>query len=212
LEDRWVSYDNYGNRFKDQNILLKYFIQGVPFAIMSIGLLWLFENFLWGFFFTDIANILTIMIVMAIAFILLMGTLNSVFAAALWDIRPRQDCLSFAGQGILLVFMSYIFDPFFTIVLLTYSLTFFYGFVVYGALFLVLALIGGYLGKYIAAEFEGELEGTEQLASVHDRQINCPHCGAPVVVGPTSVDDQRGINCPNCGAWFAVFDRGPVLE
>lgn len=212
MEDRWVSYDNYGSRFRDQNIVLRYFIQGFPFAIMSIGLLWLFENLFWAMFFTNIADVLSILMVMAIAFIVLMGALNSIFAAALWDIRPKQTCLSFAGQGLLLVFMSYVFDPFFVAIFLVYVSTYPYGLLVYATLFVVLAFIGGYLGKNIASEFEREYEKVEQLASVHDRQMNCPYCGASVTVSPSRVDDQRGITCPSCGEWFGVFDRGPTLE
>lgn len=212
MEDRWVSYDNYGNRFKDQNTVFRYFLQGIPFAIMSIGLLWLFENLFWAMLFTNFTDVLSIMIVVAIAFVVLMGALNSIFAAALWDIRPKQTCLSFAGQGLLLVFMSYVFDPFFVILFLTYVSTLFYGFLIYAGLFIFLAFIGGYLGKNIANEFEREHEKVEQLASVHDRQINCPHCGHSMMVGPSRVDDQRGITCTSCGQWFDVYDRGPTLE
>lgn len=212
MEDRWVSYDNYGNRFKDQNTVLRYFLQGLPFAIMSIGLLWLFENLFWAMFLTNFADVLSIMIMMAIAFIVLMGALNSIFAAALWDIRPKQTCLSFAGQGMLLVFMSYIFDPFFVILFLAYVSTLLYGFLIYAGLFILLAFIGGYLGKNIANEFEREHEKVEQLASVHDRQVTCPHCGHSMMVGPSRVDDQRGITCTSCGQWFGVYDRGPTLE
>ncbi len=212
MDETGVRYYDSGNGFKNQNEYVRYFIQGIPFALMSISFLWLLENLLLSLFFGDIASFFSIIFVLAIVLVVMLGALNSYLAAALWDIKPNQTCMSFAGQGLLLVLMAYIFDPFFLIILIIFSMTLLFDIVIYGAAFLILAFIGGYLGKNIAAEFEGESERMVELASVHDRHVTCPHCGAPTVIGPTTVDEQRGIHCSVCGRWFGVFDRGPVLE
>jgi len=212
MEVNWVSSNDSGNRFKNQSEFIRYLIQGIPFALVSISLIWLLENLLLSIFFTDLASLFSVMFVLAIVLVVMLGALNSFFAAALWDIKPKQTCTSFAGQGLLLVFMAYIFNPFFLIFLITFSMTVLYDLVVYVAVFLFLAFIGGYLGKNIAMEFEGENENTVVLASVHDRHVACPHCGEPTVIGPRGVDEQRGTHCSACKRWFGVFDRGPVLE
>jgi len=160
----------------------------------------------------DITSLLSTLFVTAIALVLLLGALNSIFAAALWDIRPRQTFASFAGQGLLLIMMSYIFNPIFLITLLTFSISLFDEILVYIIAFVILSFIGGYLGKNIAAEFEGENEKRVELASVHDRHVSCPHCGQSNFVGPRTVDEQRGTHCSTCNRWFSVFDRGPLLE
>ena len=213
MEDTGVRYYDSVNEPKIQNEYVRYLIQGIPFAFVTVSLLWLLDNVLLSIFFMDISSLLSTLFVLAIMLIVMLGALNSYLAAALWDQKPNQTCTSFAGQGLLLVFMAYIVNPFFLIFVLSFSMTILSDTVVYGAVFLVLAFIGGYLGKHIAAEFEGESEKTKmELASVHDRHVACPHCGVSVVVGPTSVDDQRGITCSACGKWFGVFDRGAVIE
>ncbi|MBY8997394.1 MAG: hypothetical protein KGD60_06665 [Candidatus Thorarchaeota archaeon] len=212
MADTGVRHYDSGNGVKIQNNYVRYLIQGIPFALVTISLLWLLDNVLLSIFFMDFASLFSIMFVLAIMLIVVLGALNSFIATALWDIKPKQTCTSFGGQGLLLVFMSYFVNPVFLILILSYSMTILSDAVVYGAVFLVLAFIGGYLGKHIAAEFEGESEKKSELASVHDRHVTCPHCGVSVVVGPTSVDEQRGTTCSACGRWFGVFDRGAVIE
>jgi ABC-type multidrug transport system fused ATPase/permease subunit len=205
------SYDS-GNESRFQNEYIRYLIQGIPFAFVTVSVLWLLDNVLLSIFFINLVNILSTMFVLAIMLIVLLGALNSYLAAALWDMKPNQTCTSFAGQGLLLVFMAYIFNPFLLIFLFSMSVTILDDIILYGITFLILAFIGGYLGKHIAAEFVGESERNMELASVHDRHVSCPHCGVSVVVGPTSVDEQRGTTCSACGRWFGVFDRGAVIE
>lgn len=213
MEDTGVRYYETGNEVKIQNEYVRYFIQGIPFALITISLVWLLDNILLSIFFMDISSLLSTMFVLAIAFIVLLGAMNSFLAAALWDEKPNHTFTSFAGQGLLLVFMAYMFNPFLLIFLFSMTVTILNDIILYVTTFLVLAIIGGYFGKHIAAEFQGESEKTKiELASVHDRHVACPHCGVSVVVGPTSVDDQRGITCSACGKWFGVFDRGAVIE
>lgn len=213
MEDTGVRYNDTDNVAKIQNEYVRYLIQGIPFALVTISLLWLLDNILLSLFFMDFASLLSTMFVLAIMLIVLLGALNSLLAAALWDQKPNQTCISFAGQGLLLVFMAYMFNPFLLIFLFSMTMTILNDIMLYGTTFLVLAFIGGYLGKHIAAEFESESEETKmELASVHDRHVACPHCGVSVVVGPTSVDEQRGTSCSACGKWFEVFDRGAVIE
>lgn len=212
MEDTGVRYYDSGNRVKIQNDYVRYLIQGIPFALVTISLLWLLDNVLLSIFFLDFASLLSTMFVISIMLIVMLGAVNSFIAAALWEIEPKQTCTSFAGQGLLLVFMAYFFYPVFLIFVLSYSMTILNDVVLYGVAFLILAVIGGYFGKHIAAEFQGESEKKMELASVHDRHVACPHCGVSVVVGPTSVDEQRGTTCSACGRWFRVFDRGAVIE
>ena len=213
MEDTGVRYYETGNEVKIQNEYDRYFIQGIPFALITISLVWLLDNILLSIFFMDISSLLSTMFVLAIAFIVLLGAMNSFLAAALWDEKPNHTFTSFAGQGLLLVFMAYMFNPFLLIFLFSMTVTILNDIILYVTTFLVLAVIGGYFGKHIASEFQGESEKTKmELASVHDRHVSCPHCGVSVVVGPTSVDEQRGTTCSACGRWFGVFDRGAVIE
>ena len=46
MNNEWVSYSDSENRFKNQIALVRYFIQGVPFAVVTIILLWLLDNLL----------------------------------------------------------------------------------------------------------------------------------------------------------------------
>jgi hypothetical protein len=212
LEEQWGNYNNGQDRFKQQSEIVRYFIQGLPFALLSIGFIGMLDIVFFITFPSNFADIISAMIVLSIFVVILMGALNSVLAAALWDIRPRQTCTSFAGQGALFAIMTYLFDPFFLLFLLPISMTVYSDIVFYMVAFLILSLVGGYFGKHIAAEFEGEYEKTEELASVHDRFVTCPHCGQHSVTGPTGVDDQKGTLCSSCGRWFGVFDRGPGLQ
>jgi hypothetical protein len=212
LEEQWGNYYSEQDRFKHQSEIVRYFIQGLPFSLISMGFLVLFDLlFIFGFPFI-FAEFLSTMIVLSIFIIVLLGALNSLLAAALWDIKPRQTCTSFAGQGALFAIMTYVFDPIFLIFILSISVTFYSDLVFYATAFVILSFVGGYLGKHIAAEFEGEYEKTDELASVHDRFVTCPHCGQHSVTGPAGVDDQKGTLCSSCGRWFGVFDRGPGLD
>lgn len=207
-----MSYPQQQERFKHQSEIIKYFVQGLPFAIMSTGTLWLFDFILLNMFFVDFATLISTLFVMAIVLTLVLGATNSIIASALWDIKPRQTCTSFGGQGLLLVFMAYIVGPFFVFLFLSFAVMFYYGIAIYSIFFIGSAFVGGYLGKNVAAEFEGEYERVEELASVHDRHVTCPYCGAHTVQGASTVDDQGGIHCSACGQWFRVLDGGPALK
>jgi hypothetical protein len=213
MEDKWVSYPEYGDTFKHQSEIVRYFVQGIPFAAISIGVLLLFQSWFESFgYFSSFSNFVSLMLIVAILLTVVLGALNSFLAAALWDIRPRQTCTSFAGQGLMFVFFSYVAGPLFLVFIFSFVITLVYGIAVYVVFFIVLAFIGGYLGKNIAAEFEGVEERVEELASVHDRHITCPYCGAHTVQGASTVDGQRGTHCSACGEWFGVLDKGLDLE
>jgi len=71
------------------------------------------------------------------------------------------------------------------------------------------AIASGYIGRYVAAEFEGAREGTEELASVSDRHIICPHCNLRFMRQRTNMDFKGLVSCPHCGGKVRGQPGGP---
>ncbi|NHI83967.1 MAG: hypothetical protein EAX81_06670 [Candidatus Thorarchaeota archaeon] len=212
MEEEWKHYYHAQEGFKRQSEIARYFIQGLPFALVSVGFIGLLDIVMLISSPVDFEGFIVIMFGLSILVITILGALNSVLAAVLWDIQPRQTCTSFAGQGAAFAIMTYVVDPILLIVLVSISLTFLSDIALYGIAFIILSLVSGYLGKHIAAEFEEERKGTEELASIHDRHMTCPHCGRHTFANLSTTDAHHGTLCPACGRWFGVDEEGPGLE
>jgi len=107
--------------------------------------------------------------------------------------------------------MTSFFYPIFLMVFIFLSFSLLLNVITLIISFTMLGFIGGYLGKNIAAEFEPTDAIKEELASVHDRHVSCPHCNSRFTVSPNETDESGGINCPGCGTWQSIFDRSPSL-
>jgi ribosomal protein L37AE/L43A len=71
------------------------------------------------------------------------------------------------------------------------------------------SIASGYIGRHVAVEFEGAREGAEELASVRDRHVICPHCRQRFVRQTSKVDFDGMVSCPHCGGKITGQPDGP---
>ncbi len=196
------------------NNIVKYFVHGILFAIFlpafNIAIDFLF---LTGFTGVDIYSALTVLGLIAIFLPLLFGYLNGEFARRLWGLNPRQAVTTWYGQGLLIFFMLPLFGSFYYYLILFVTLFAMIGFseliVILIVLILLDAIASGYIGRHVAAEFEGAREGSEELASVSDRHIVCPHCKLRFMRQKSNADFNGLISCPHCGGKVSEQPGGP---
>ncbi len=211
MEHRWGNNESKQGNFRSYSDLVKYLIHGIPFAVISLGFTWFLFFIGLDLIFFDLGLFFGLIGGLLILFLVIIGFSNSLLAEALWDIKPNRSILGFIGQGILLVVMISIFNPILLLVVILLSFSLFLNTINIIISVTLFGYIGGYLGKNIAAAFEPTVARKEELASVHDRHVSCPHCNAKLTVSPNETDESGGINCPGCGTWISIFDRSPAL-
>jgi len=211
--DQKPSRSQYDSEILENNIV-KYFVHGIAFALFFPAFYIIFDIlFLTGFTGVDVSSALAILGLIALFIPLLFGYLNGELARRLWGLNPNKSITTWYGQGLLIFFMLPVFGA------LYYYLIFFVtifamsriaDFIIFLIILVLLdAIASGYIGKYVAAEFEGAREGAEELASVSDRHIICPHCNSPFVRQRSNMDYDGLISCPHCGGKVSGQPGGP---
>lgn len=211
MENRWADNKSKQGKFSSYSNSVKLVIQGIPFALISIGFTWFLFFVAFDLIFLDLSLFFGLIGGLLILFLIVIGFTNSILAEALWDIRPNRSVFGFIGQGLLFLVMASFFIPIFTLVIILLSFSLFLNAIAIIITVVLLGFIGGYLGMNIAAEFEPTESRKEELASVHDRHVSCPHCNAKFTLSPNETDVSGGITCSGCGTWFSIFDRSPSL-
>ncbi len=211
--------DSYGDKedtsenvFSSLSAPIKYFIQGVPFALVSVGFFWYLFSTALGILFSDFELFISYLLGAFLVFLILVGLLNSLLARVLWNIESNRSITGFIGQGLLFTLMAAIVEPILLVLYFTLALAYASSILITIVAFVILAIVCGYLGKNIAAEFEPVSAGKEELASVFDRHVSCPTCNAKFTCSPQDADESGGVRCPQCGAWIGVFDRSPSFR
>ncbi len=212
----WESWDQkprqsqYDSEILENN-LVKYFAHGILFAVFLPAF-----NLAIDFLFitgVDISSALTILGLTAIFLPLFFGYLNGEIARRLWGLNPRQAVTTWYGQGLLIFFMLPLFGSFYFYLILSitlFAMTGTFEIIVILIVLIVLdAIASGYIGRHVAAEFEGTREGSEELASVSDRHIVCPHCKLRFMRQRSNADFDGLVNCPYCGGKVFEQSGGP---
>lgn len=193
--------------------LPKYIIHGFLFAFIQLGFALGWEFLLMALLFSgSFTTFLGFILVLLVVMVSIFGAVNGALARQLWGLNPNNTITSFLGQGLLILIMFPIFSPmYYIIILLTlpYSLVTSGVFVIF--LLVVDSIFLGYLGKIIAAEFEGREEGREELASVSSRHKKCPHCGSYFAYDSSYITADGIVTCPHCGREHIVPVPGPDL-
>ncbi|TFG10162.1 hypothetical protein EU538_02715 [Candidatus Thorarchaeota archaeon] len=194
------------------NNLVKYFVHGIPFAILSVLFVYVLDFVLLMMLTGSPSGVLMLAFVILLGYFLTIGAVNIVAAELVWGIRAKRSVKSFLGQGFLFTVMLFLIDPFLYAVVFAFTATLILDLVLLTVSFVILAFVGGYIGRNIAVEFVGERERSDELASIHDRQMTCRHCGAQTTVKTLEVEESGGFTCSECGRWNQVSDRGPSID
>ena len=151
-----------------------------------------------------------------IVFIMLLfgfGFFNSHLARYLWDVNPKMTLTSWLGQGLLVLLMLPLFGfIYYMIIVLLWGFGSPPAVLSAVVLFFLDAIASGYIGRHVAAEFEEQREGVEELASVADRHIPCPHCGSLFMCRSSMIGPNGEVTCPHCQSAVVVPVEGPRPE
>lgn len=211
--DQQLRQSQYNNKLLE-NTIIKYFVHGLAFAFF-FPVFYIATDFLLlsGFSGVDISSALMVLGLVAIFTPLLFGYLNGELARRLWGLNPNKSITTWYGQGLLIFFMLPVFGSIYYSLVLFVALFTMNGITDFIILLIVLVLLdaiaSGYIGRYVAAEFEGVREGVEELASVSDRHIICPYCKSPFVRQRANMDFDGLVSCPHCGGKISGQPGGP---
>jgi hypothetical protein len=180
--------------------LWKYFVHGVAFSLIMLGFPFFMEVIFLGAIYGGSLNALLGGLVLVFIMLLFgVGFFNSHMARYLWDLNPKRTLTSWLGQGILVLLMLPLF-----------------GLIYYMTIMPLWGLISPpailFIGRHVAAEFEEQREGVEELASVADRHIPCPHCGTLFMCRSSMIGPNRNATCPHCQRAVVVPVEGPRPE
>jgi len=194
--------------------LWKYFVHGLVFALIMLGLPFFMDVVLLGAIYGGSSSALLGGLVLVFIMLLFgVGFFNSHLARYLWDLNPKRTLTSWLGQGILVLLMLLLFGSFYYMLIMPLG-----GFgsppAILSAvvIFFLDAIVSGYIGRHVAAEFEEQREGVEELASVADRHIPCPHCGSLFICRSSMISPNRNVICPHCQEAVVVPVEGPRPE
>lgn len=210
--ERWGIGQTSVQENRNAKNLTRYFIHGIPFAILSLLVVYLLDFFLLMMLMSNFTEMLTLLLVVTIGYLVTIGGVNTFVTELVWKTRVRRSITSLLGQGILFTFIQFLIIPVLDLVIIAFAATMLLGLGSFVVAFFILALAGGYIGRNVAVEFAEESRESEELASIHDRHVTCPHCGAQSVAGPSRLDTSGGITCPQCGRWFQVTDTGLSIK
>lgn len=197
-----------------KNTIIKYFMHGLAFALFFpafyIAVDFLFLSGMTGGYVTSALGVLGLI---ALLMPLLFGFLNGELARHFWGLNPNKSVTTWYGQGFLIFMMLPLFGSFYYYVIFFATLGAMSGIADFIILLVVLVLLdaiaSGYIGRYVAAEFEGAREGAEELASVSDRHIVCPHCGSRFMRQKSNMDFDGLVSCPHCQGKVSGQPGGP---
>ncbi|MDF1538123.1 MAG: TFIIB-type zinc ribbon-containing protein [Candidatus Thorarchaeota archaeon] len=211
MENHWDDNENKQSNFSSYGNSVKILIQGIPPAVLSVGVTWFLFFVGLDLFLLDPILFLGLIGGLLLLILIVFGFTNSLLAEALWNIKPNRSVLGFIGQGLLFILLIAMISPAFIIVFLFLAFSPLMNTIALILTTVLLSFIGGYLGKNIATEFEPTESRKEELRSVHDRHVSCPNCNNKFTVTPHETDESGGIICSGCGKWLSVFDRSPSL-
>jgi len=199
-------------RKEETNNIVKYFLHGIPLAVISLIFMYIFSFSLFLTAQNNMPEVCGFVLIIGGVYLVIIGGVNNFLTNMVWEIRPKSSIVSFMGQGFLFTLMLFIVNPFFYFVLFTFAATLILDAILMFFAFVILALILGYIGRNVAADFVSKDYKSHELASVHDRQVTCPYCGARWITGPSELDSVGGTSCPKCGKWFRIADAGPSIN
>lgn len=204
--DEKKSMDSMGN-------IGKYFVHGILFSIVIFLFTYSLDILIFNMWYAALFDFVFIFLFLIILMLIAFGFVNTLLAQHIWNINPRKTISSYLGQGFLILIMLPIFGTGYYLIL---SFLFwtdpFTGFGLIISLLLLDGLASGYIGKYVAAEFEEVRAGTEELASVRDRHNLCPYCGKSFMFRRSEVSSEGEIICPHCNEKIVMRIGGPGLE
>jgi predicted RNA-binding Zn-ribbon protein involved in translation (DUF1610 family) len=197
-----------------ENDLIKYFLHGLVFAIFLPVFSILLELMIFSPLSFDVySSFLGLIAILVLLLPLFFGYLNGELARRLWGYNPKRSVTTWFGQGFLIFMMLPLFGSFYYLVLTFITFSILMGnpaIILLLIIFIALdAIASGYVGKHVAVEFEGAREGAEELASVSDRHIVCPHCGSRFMRKKTDMNFDGLISCPHCGGTVLGQPDGP---
>ena len=193
--------------------LWKYFVHGLVFALIMLGFPFIVNVIILGAFYGG--SLSTVLGGLALVFIMLLfgvGFFNGQMARHLWDLNPKRTLTSWLGQGFLVLMMIPLFGYIYMMTMFPWILGSLPAVLSTVVLFFLNAIASGYIGKHVAAEFEEQREGEEELASVADRHIPCPHCGSLFMCKSSMVGPNGDVICPHCQEAVVVPVEGPRPE
>ena len=194
--------------------LWKYFVHGLAFALIMLGFPFFMDVVLLGSIYGGSLNaLLGGLIIVFIMLLFGFGFFNSHLARYLWDVNPKMTLTSWLGQGLLVLLMLPLFGfIYYMIIVLLWGFGSPPAVLSAVVLFFLDAIASGYIGRHVAAEFEEQREGVEELASVADRHIPCPHCGSLFMCRSSMVGPNGEAICPHCQKAVVVPNEGPRPE
>ena len=194
--------------------LWKYFVHGLVFALTMLGFPFFMDVILLGAIYGGSLSVALGGLVLVFIMLLFgIGFFNSQLARYLWDLNPKGTLKSWLGQGFLVLIMLPLFGfIYYMIIMLLWGFGSPPAVLSAIVLFFLDAIASGYIGRHVAAEFEEQREGDEELASVADRHIPCPHCGSLFMCRSSMIGPNREVICPHCREAVVVPVEGPRPE
>ncbi len=190
--------------------LWKYFVHGLVFALIKLGFPFAMNVVLLRAIYDgSLSVVLGGLVLVFIMLLFGVGFFNGHMACYLWDLNPKRTLTSWLGQGFLVLLMLPLFGYIYMMVMFPWVLGSPLAVLSAIVLFFLDATVSGYIGKHIAAEFEEQREGEEELASVVDRHIPCPHCGSLFMCRNSMIGPNREATCPHCRKTVVVPVEGP---
>jgi hypothetical protein len=192
--------------------LWKYFAHGLVVALIMLGFPFFMDMVLLGAIYGGCA-LLGGLVLVFIMLLFGVGFFNSHLARYLWNLNPKRTLTSWLGQGILVLLMLPLFGSiYYMIIMLLWGFASPPAILSAVVLFFLDAIASGYIGRHVAAEFEEQREGVEELASVADRHIPCPHCGSLFICRSSMIGPNGNATCPHCRGAVVVPVEGPRPE
>jgi len=193
--------------------LWKYFVHGLVFALIKLGFPFVMNVILLGAIYGgSLSVVLGGLVLVSIMLLFGVGFFNSQMASYLWDLNPKRTLTSWLGQGFLVLIMLPLFGYIYMMIMFPWVLGSPLAVLSAVVLFFLDAIASGYIGKHVAAEFEEQREGEEELASVADRHIPCPHCGSLFMCRSSMIGPNGEAICPHCQEAVVVPIEGPRPE
>jgi hypothetical protein len=187
---------------------------GLVFSLIMLGFPFFMEAIFLGAIYGGSLNVLLGGLVLVFIMLLFgVGFFNSHLARYFWDLKPKRTLTSWLGQGILVLLMLPLFGyVYYMIIVLLWGFASPPAILSAAVLFFLDAIASGYIGRHVAAEFEEQREGVEELASVADRHILCPHCGSLFMCRSSMIGPNGNATCPHCRRAVVVPVEGPRPE
>ncbi len=218
--DSWADHGTpmSNSDFRFSGNLSRYFLHGFIFSLVQFSLvIAIVLAMILSVDYSFLFSIAGILLILCFIVILFSGVLNSILANWIWNLQVKHSITSYCGQSILLYVMFPIIGPFYffslSLMILGIPVLIAISSTMIIISFVVSSFVVGYIGKYIAVEFEPKDVGREELASISERQHKCPRCG--IYYNPKSKRisfNGNQIICPRCGYQESVPPTGPEID